>query len=187
MTLQLTTFPSPARSPYLTQLAVGAAAIAVIAGAGLRSESLQRGLIAVALLGVIGVICLYDARTLVAPNRLVYPGILFALAAAFTLGPTAGFEAFSGGLLCFAVMLLVALAGGGRMGMGDVKMGALCGAAVGIGAVLPTLVLTFILGGLFAAAMLISRRRSRTDSVAFTPFLGIAVLLTICASWSYIF
>lgn len=169
------------------QLAVAAASLVVIAALCFRSDSMHEALIAAGVLGVIWVICVYDARTLLAPNRFVYPGVVFAIGAAFTLGPGAGLEALAGGLVAFIVMLVVALAGRGRMGMGDVKMAALCGAAVGVRAVMPMLVVTFLLGGLIAAVALGSGRRSRSDSMAFTPLLGIAVLVTAIVWQSYLF
>jgi len=169
------------------QLALAVGTLIVTGVLCVETTSVQRGLIAAGVLGVIWVICVYDARTLLAPNRFVYPGVVFAIGAAFTLGPGAGLEALAGGLVAFIVMLVVALAGRGRMGMGDVKMAALCGAAVGVRAVMPMLVVTFLLGGLIAAVALGSGRRSRSDSMAFTPLLGIAVLVTAIVWQSYLF
>ena len=169
------------------QLAAGAASLVVIAALSVRADTVHEGAIAAGVLGIIWVICVYDARTLLAPNRFVYPGLLFAVGAAFTLGPGAGLDALAGGIVAFVVMLVVALAGRGKMGMGDVKMAALCGVAVGIRGVMPMLVVTFLLGGVIAAVALGSGQRSKSDSMAFTPLLGIAVLVTAFIWPGYLF
>jgi leader peptidase (prepilin peptidase)/N-methyltransferase len=170
----------------VAQFAVGGTSMLAIVVLCLRAESLYRAAISAVVFGIIWTVSVYDARTLLAPNKLVYPGLLFALGAAFTLGRGAGLEALNGAFLAFGVMLVIALIGRGQMGMGDVKMAALCGAAVGIRAVLPMLAITFLLGGVIAAAALLSRRRSRSESMAFTPFLGIAVLIATSVWHSYL-
>ena len=76
-------------------------------------------------------------------------------------------------------MLLVALLGRGAMGMGDVKVGALCGIVVGLYGVAPMLIFAFIAGALVAAVLLISRVRRRSDTLAFTPFLCVGTLLAM--------
>ncbi len=131
-----------------------------------------------AILGVAA----YDARTLIAPNVIVYPALGFTLLSALSLGSDAGLQALGGALVAFVLMLVVAIAGRGKMGMGDVKMAALCGAAVGLRAVIPMLVLTFVIGGGIAAVALLSRRRRPGDVMAFTPLLAVsAIVLTLTA------
>lgn len=175
--------PSTASLLQVATPACGSAALAVLIfdRAGIHHAII--GLVAFALVLAVAA---FDARTLLAPNALTYPGTLFAIVGAFTLGRDAGFQASLGGLLSFGVMLGIAIAGRGRMGMGDVKMAALCGAVVGLRFVLPMLVLTFVLGGVIAAGALVSRRRSRADVMAFTPLLAAASIMVTLVSTTYL-
>lgn len=126
------------------------------------------------------VIAVIDLRTLRAPNRYVLAALALALGAALASrsGATLA-DAALGVLLAFVLLLVVALIGRGAMGFGDVKYGAACGALVGVGGVLPMLMVTFVGGALFAVVMLGSRLRSRRDVVAFTPFLLVGVVVTL--------
>jgi prepilin signal peptidase PulO-like enzyme (type II secretory pathway) len=164
----------------LLRAAVPACVAAAVALFCLGKTDLHHAAISLVMFGVILGVAVYDIRTLIAPNVLIYPGVLFALLSAFTLGQDAGLQALGGALVAFFLMLLVAIAGHGKMGMGDVKMAALCGAAVGLRAVIPMLVLTFVVGGAIAAGVLLSRRRRPGDVMAFTPLLAVAtVILTL--------
>jgi len=155
----------------------------LIAGAGLvalaKGPGIERGLLGLAYLGVLVVLAVGDLLTRRAPNRLVYSALLFAVAASLTLGwPDAG-EAILGGLGAFLVLLIVALVGRGAMGYGDVKVGALCGIAVGLHGVPAMLAITFVAGGIVAAALLVTRVRGRQDAVPFTPFLVAGTALSM--------
>lgn len=97
-------------------------------------------------------IAVYDARTLRAPNRIVYPSLGFAFLASFTLGWEDAREALLGGVVAFVVLLVIALVGHGRMGFGDVKAGSLCGIVVGLHGVLPMLTIAFLAGAAVASA-----------------------------------
>jgi leader peptidase (prepilin peptidase)/N-methyltransferase len=63
------------------------------------------------------------------------------------------------------------------MGFGDVKMLAMIGAFLGWKLVVVTFVLSSIIGGLFAAALLISRRTTLTSALPFGTFLAIAAFV----------
>jgi len=134
------------------------------------------GLVALGYVAVLCGIAVYDARTRRAPNRVVYPALALALLASLALGADAAVEALLGGLAAFAVLLVVALVGRGRMGLGDTKVGALCGMAVGLGGLAPMLAISFVSGGAVAAVALGLRLRRREDAIAFTPFLAAGVL-----------
>ncbi|MEZ4503848.1 MAG: prepilin peptidase [Dehalococcoidia bacterium] len=123
-----------------------------------------------------------DVRTLRAPNRIVLPMLGVALLMSLTLPRPDAIEAGLGALLAFGLLFGVALFGRGAMGMGDVKYGTLCGAAVGLHGVLPMLAFTFVFGGAVALLVLVLRIRTRQDVVAFTPFLFAGVLFS--AFWS---
>jgi len=140
----------------------------------------------IAYLAVLAVIAVIDLRTLRAPNRIVLPMIAAALVVSLALPRPDALEAVLGALAAFGLLLVVAMAGRGSMGLGDVKYGALCGAAVGLHGVLPMLAFTFVSGGAFALAVLALRLRERRDVVAFTPFLFAGVVFSAIWSPSYL-
>lgn len=143
-------------------------------------------LLLVAYLAVLAAVAVIDVRTLRAPNRIVLPMLGAALLMSLTLPRPDTHEAVLGALLAFTLLLAVAVAGRGSMGLGDVKYGALCGAAVGLHGVLPMLMFTFVSGGAVALAVLALRVRARQDVIAFTPFLFVGVLFSAIWSPSYL-
>lgn len=74
----------------------------------------------------------------------------------------------AGGVLA----LLYAVTLGRGLGLGDVKLACCIGAALGGRDALLSLGVAFILGGAYAAFLLLTRRGSRRDTVAFAPYLG---------------
>jgi prepilin signal peptidase PulO-like enzyme (type II secretory pathway) len=65
------------------------------------------------------------------------------------------------------------------MGLGDTKVGAYCGAIVGLQGVAPMLMFTFLGGGLISLGLVATRIRGRSDAIAFTPFMLLAVVATL--------
>lgn len=176
-------------APGRSVAATAAAAMVVVSVATLallRGVSPYQGLMLAAVAAVAAAIVAIDIRSLRAPNALVYPAAAFLALASLPLGAHAFLDALSGGMAAFAVLLLVALAGRGAMGMGDVKAGAMLGLAVGIRALVPMLLVAFLAGGLFAALALGFRLRSRKDVVAFTPFLVAGAIVALALGDGYL-
>lgn len=166
-----------------------------LAGAGLaacffvvllREPGIHRGLLTLAYLVLMFVMVVHDIRSLQVPNRIVYPALGFGVAASLTLGWSDAIEALLGGALAFLVLLVVALVGRGAMGFADVKVGCLCGIVVGLGGVLPMLLIVFAGGGLVAGPLLALRIRKPKDVIAFTPFLVAATAFSISYSHLYL-
>ena len=166
----------PGRLVPAALLAVG---LAVAAAFGLQAEGALDRVILTALLTVLAAIAALDSKVLRAPNRIVYPTAIAATAAPFALGLDAGAQALLGGLAAFAVVLVIVLAGRGKMGYGDAKVAYICGAVVGVTNVALLVVATFAVGGTFAALALTVGRRGRKDAVAFTPFLFLGVIAAL--------
>lgn len=180
--------PTVEPRPRLLPSRIAGACIAAT-GAGIaltRAPHPLEATLLIALCGVIGWIVAIDIQSLRAPNRIVYPAVAAALAAAALLGSSALAQASAGAVGAFAILLLVALLGRGAMGYGDVKAGALCGATTGLAGLIPMLAVAFVAGGLFAAVLLATRLRGRRDVVAFTPFLAIGVVASLAVSNGYL-
>lgn len=139
-------------------------------------------IVALSLLIPLGMIALWDIRTLHAPNRFVYPLTGAAVVLSLTAFQNRAAEALLGGAIAFGLVLALALLGRGSLGYGDVKYSVACGLVVGASRVLLMLTFAFVAGGLAAAVVLATRARSRRDVVAFTPFLFGGVLFALTSS-----
>lgn len=121
-------------------------------------------------------LALIDIRQHRLPNKLVLPGI--ALAVTLGLAQVLA-EGEPTSLICgavwFALFLVFALVGG--MGMGDVKLAAVLGAASGFlgwQVALAALMSAFVLGGLGAVIQRVStrlRHKPRTSHIPFGPYM----------------
>ncbi|MGP6206357.1 A24 family peptidase [Microbacterium sp.] len=141
---------------------------------------------------VIGVaLAIIDIRSHRLPNRLVAlagaSGLVLLAGAAVTGG---GIDALLRSLLAalalFAAYLALRMLSAGGVGGGDVKLAAVIGLYLGWlgwGSVLVGTLAGFVLGGLFAAAMLLIRRAERRTAIPFGPWMiagaWVAITLTV--------
>lgn len=180
----LTSSPRPMRS-----LAAAGVIVAGVATCGwvLATNQLGPGhLVAVVFVAVLSAIGAWDARTMRAPNHLVFPAILVGLLMLALLGQREFVEGAAGGVAAFSVLLVLAVLGKGAMGYGDVKTAAVCGMAVGVGGVFAWLLASFLLGGLVALVVLATGFRGRRDYIALTPFLLAGVVVTTVVFGTYL-
>ncbi|GAA0273919.1 A24 family peptidase [Cryptosporangium japonicum] len=177
------------------RLAAGSAAVGVCAAAlgavlaWVAEPPVLVGLVFLAGLGL--VLAAVDVRAHRLPDALVlpaYPVLAALLAAGGLLGATgtaALVRAAAAGAVAFGVLYLLAVVVPAGFGYGDVKLTGLLGAALGwygwpeLGA---GLTYGFVYGGLAATALLVTRRLSRTDRLAFGPFLLAGALTALCTS-----
>lgn len=130
--------------------------------------------------GVTIVLTLTDLDHQRIPNRILYPstivGAVLLTAGALLDGDNGAFllRALEGGLVYFALLFLVALAARGGFGMGDVKLAFFLGLYLTYaswGTLIVGIFLAFVVGGLGALLLLVTRLRGRKDPVAFGPSL----------------
>lgn len=112
-------------------------------------------------------------------NVVVYPmavvGLLLAL-----LHPQLSFvNALVGGLVGFGLFLLLYLARPGGLGAGDVKLAGLIGILVGFPGIVVAILVAIGLGGVAAAALLLSRRVGPKGTMAYAPYLSIGALFAL--------
>ncbi|MFV0252821.1 MAG: prepilin peptidase [Beutenbergiaceae bacterium] len=171
--------------PYRTQVVVASALATVWAiwasGPGPTAPALVVAACGGAALGVI------DAHTHRLPNALSYPttvtvAVLLLLAATASGDfPTAA-RAGLGGLGLTVGFLLLHLINPKGLGFGDVKLAALVGlvsAWFGWTTFWSALLVTFLLGGLVALALLLARRATRTTAIALGPFMLIGTAAAV--------
>lgn len=127
----------------------------------------------------------FDLKHRLILNRITYPALAAALALApLTPGLTLG-ESVTGAVLVAAFFLTQSLLSGGRIGLGDAKLGALVGAVTGLGIgggqlrALYAVTAAVLLGGGVAMLLLITRVRGLKDPIPYGPFLcaGAALML----------
>jgi len=127
----------------------------------------------VAIFALASVIDLQERRI---PNRVTYPAIVATLLAAALLGE--GVASLAGLAAAGGFMLLAALLGGDQLGMGDVKLSAFAGAALGIEGVPAFLVATTLSGAVLAIGILI-RTGDRHATLPYGPCLALGALFAL--------
>ncbi|MCH8063206.1 MAG: prepilin peptidase [Chloroflexi bacterium] len=136
----------------------------------------------VAMMGYVGMflaIFVVDLEHHIIPNRIVFPGLVVALVIA-SFWPEVGLaKAAIGASAGFGLMLLLYLIPGIVIGEGDVKLAAVVGAAVGFPVVFVSLGLSFVLGGVAAAGILLVKKGGRKTEVPFGPFIAVAALVSL--------
>jgi leader peptidase (prepilin peptidase)/N-methyltransferase len=129
---------------------------------------------------------LIDIDTHLLPRRIVYRTIavampLLVLSAFFDdTGSIAGM--FIGGVAMWFILRVLEVLSRGDLGGGDVGLGGLLGLYLGwlsYEAILVGLFASFLVGGLFAVALLISRKANRHTHFAFGPFLIVGTLIAV--------
>jgi leader peptidase (prepilin peptidase)/N-methyltransferase len=188
--------PISARYP-LVELATAGAFIAVV-WIGIDSVGIVAGggdvaAIAVALaylyLAAVSVaLTLIDLDTRRLPDAIVLPsyvvlGVLFASACVAGASWEALLRAAVGGIALFGFYFVLRLVRPGGMGGGDVKLAGVLGAAlgwIGWGALVVGGFAAFVLGGVFAVALMASRRAGRGTAIPFGPWM-------IAGAWIGIF
>ncbi|MFI5954093.1 prepilin peptidase [Cryptosporangium sp. NPDC051539] len=135
--------------------------------------------------GVGFVLAPVDVRAHRLPDVIVLPSYP-ALAVLLALGGVSSWvRAIEGGAVAFGVLYLLAVVAPAGFGFGDVKLTGLLGGALawfGWQPMFTGLVYGFVYGGLCAAVLLATRRLSRTDRLAFGPFLLAGALTALCAA-----
>ena len=117
-----------------------------------------------------------DLERGIIPNRVIYPAASVAVLLSFFLPEVGLVRSLSGGILGFGLLFGIYLAARGGMGGGDVKLAGLIGLAAGLPAVVPSLLLACLGGGVTASVLLGLRRKRRRDPVPFGPFLAVGAL-----------
>jgi leader peptidase (prepilin peptidase)/N-methyltransferase len=159
--------------------------IAVALGLGLGLLVLARlgasphGILAAGMICVLVVLAGVDIRARVLPNRIILPAFTAVLAWQVGFFPERSGEWLLGALGAAAMILLPCLLRPGAMGMGDVKLAALLGAALGW-EVLPALMVGFL--AILPVALFTLVRKGaegRAATLPLGPFLAFGGALSL--------
>jgi leader peptidase (prepilin peptidase)/N-methyltransferase len=159
----------------LPRAALGAAAVVACIGAlGLT----PRAAVAAFLLAVMAVLAAIDIERRVLPNRIVLPAAAAVLAAQLVLFPEHAAAWILGALLAALVVLVAHIAYPAGMGMGDVKVALLLGAA--LGATVAVALVVAVAAAAVAAVYLLARS-GRGSTLPFGPFLALGATVAVFA------
>jgi leader peptidase (prepilin peptidase)/N-methyltransferase len=172
---------------FIAVVWIGIDAVGVVAGGG-DLAAIAVGLAYLYLAAVSVALTLIDLDTRRLPDAIVLPSYV-VLAVLFTTACLTGapwealLRAVGGGLALFGFYFVLRLVRPGGMGGGDVKLAGVLGAAlgwVGWGALVVGGFAAFVLGGVFAVALMVSRRAERGTAIPFGPWM-------IAGAWIGIF
>ena len=118
------------------------------------------------------------------PDVLSLPGIVLGLLLSLAPGGIGWKDALAGtivggGLFVLIIVGSALIIGQPGMGVGDVKLGAMIGAFLGWKLVLLSILLSVLIGGPLAAALLATGRKGRKDPVPFGPFLAMGGMISL--------
>jgi leader peptidase (prepilin peptidase)/N-methyltransferase len=155
-----------------------------------RSASVAVGLLTPSLAGVLVGAAVADVRTGVVPNRLVLPSLavfVVTVASLNLLGLGANIVDGLIGLAIFGGSLAgLSLWKPKGMGMGDAKLAALIGlvlGSLGLRYAEFAAVVAFLLGSIWAVALLAFTRRGGQSKLAFAPLLAAGGLVACVLAW----
>jgi leader peptidase (prepilin peptidase)/N-methyltransferase len=154
-----------------------AAAVVCLARVGLTGE----GMVAAFVGFVLVWLAVIDIRERILPNRNVLPATAFVLAANIALEPDKAAQWVLSAFAAAAIFLVPALIRPDALGMGDVKLAMLLGAALGP-QVVSALALGLFTAGLFAVGLVLARGRAAMKvQVPLGPFLAFGGLVLLLA------
>jgi leader peptidase (prepilin peptidase)/N-methyltransferase len=134
--------------------------------------------VAAALLAVMTVLAVIDVRRRILPNRIVLPATAAVLTAQLVFFPDHALAWVLGALLAALCLLVLHVAYPPGMGMGDVKVALLLGAA--LGAAVSVALVTAVVTAALAAVVVLARSGPRT-ALPFGPFLALGAAVAVFA------
>jgi leader peptidase (prepilin peptidase)/N-methyltransferase len=165
----------PVRYPAI-ELLTAAAFAAVVAVRGADAGLLVELPFVAVLIAVAGI----DLEHHIVPNRIVVPAAAWALLGAAFVARSHLLALVIAGAAAFAVLLAMALAYPGGMGMGDVKLAGVMGLYLGL-SVAPALLAAFAIGSIIGVALVALTGGGRKRGVPFAPFLAAGGLIGLLA------
>ncbi len=114
------------------------------------------------------------------PNVITYPAIIGAIFVGALMPNANVWEVLAGGALTGGVLLLPSLLTGGfGMGMGDVKLAAFVGLAVGVSFAPPAMMIMALGGGVIAMLLLLTGLRKKGEPIPYAPFISAGALVVL--------
>jgi leader peptidase (prepilin peptidase) / N-methyltransferase len=162
-----------------TQLLVAGASAVLAAGCFVRFGLSGRAAVESVFAAVLVLLTAIDLQRRLIPNVIVLPTLVGVLVAQIALSPdrTVEWVVASGAAALFLFIPLLIYPAG--MGMGDVKLAALLGAALGKAVILAVIAGLFTAGAFGVLILVREGVASRKKSIAFGPFLAFGGLVAL--------
>jgi leader peptidase (prepilin peptidase)/N-methyltransferase len=147
---------------------------------GLSIQSLIYIILSSALL----IIAFIDLNEQIVPDEISLPGIAAGFILSFFVPYISFINSALGVVVGGGIILIIGMAGSvifkkEAMGGGDVKLAAMIGAFLGWRYIVISLFLGFFLGALAGIILIISKIKSREDTVPFGPFIVLGSFITL--------
>ena len=165
-------WPERVRWAVLLLLPIG------MAVAASRFDLLQALAVSLAVLALL-VITATDMLRFRVPNVITYPGTIAALAAAVLMPDGRIGDAVLAAVLGGGVFFVLAVITRGGIGLGDVKLAVLIGAALGLPIAVEALVYGIVAAAVVMAVLLIAGIVGRRQPVPYAPFLSLAAIVVL--------
>lgn len=149
-----------------------------MAVAASRFDLLQAMVASLAVLALL-VITATDMLRFRVPNAVTYPGTLAALAAAVLMPDGNIGDALLAALLGGGLFFVLAVITRGGIGLGDVKLAVLIGAALGLPVAFQALVYGVVAAAAVMGALLVAGVVGRRQPVPYAPFLSLAAIVVL--------
>ncbi|QUI25951.1 prepilin peptidase (plasmid) [Vallitalea pronyensis] len=127
---------------------------------------------------VVSSICIIDMRYKLIPNKLLLIWAIIGIILLFITRYISIIDSLIGGLLGGGIFLLLAIITK-QMGGGDIKYMALLGMLLGVRKILIISCLSFVVALPVCIFLLISKRCSIKDSIAFGPMISVATYILL--------
>jgi prepilin signal peptidase PulO-like enzyme (type II secretory pathway) len=151
-----------------------------MAVAASRFDLLQAMAVSLVVLALL-VITATDMLRFRVPNAITYPGTVAALAAAVLMPDGNIGDAVLAALLGGGVFFVLAVITRGGIGLGDVKLAVLIGAALGLPIAYQALLYGVVAAAVVMGVLLVAGVVGRRQAVPYAPFLSLAAIVMLLA------
>lgn len=160
-------------------LAAGAVAVPLVGFALARFGLGGRFAVAAFVIATLCVLAAIDVAERRLPNRIVLPSVAVVLTAQIALRPDRALEWILAAVGASLILLLPLLVYPAGLGMGDVKLALLLGAALGSAVITALLVASLVAAGWAAFLLLRSGGAARGTAMPFGPCLAIGAVVAL--------
>lgn len=176
--------PSPGASPAAEDRLLGnpallAPVVAAVIALAFATLPLDRALVAAFTGAVLVVLSAIDIQRGIIPNRIVLPAAAVVLVAQIALFPDQALEWTLAAILAALVLMIAHVLNSTWMGMGDVKLALLLGAALGWGVVGAVLLAFVCVLPVSLVVLIRGGKAARKATIPFGPFLSLGALIVL--------
>jgi prepilin signal peptidase PulO-like enzyme (type II secretory pathway) len=170
---------SEAWRPIVARAAAAAAIVAVLVAA-VRFDDVEAVRVSVVCLALL-TCAATDLLAYRVPDAVTLPALAFTLVCSFATGEPAPASAIAAAAMASGLLLVAAVLTRGGLGGGDVKLGVLIGAALGVPMAAFALAAGIVLGGVVVIGLYVTGCIEREQAFPFAPFLALAALVFVLA------